>query len=85
MRKWTPEAQIHILQNGQSYHQSTLKRTQTLAKQTPPGTTNRLATTEVSQDRSSWTTSTSNVAGIDVAMSTKEQHPHRGLRQGIAT
>jgi len=85
MRKRTPEAQMHILQNGKSYQQSTLKRTQILAKQTPPGTTNGLATTEVSQDSSSWTASTSNVAGINVAKSTKEQHPDRLLQQGIAT
>jgi len=48
---------------------------QTQALQTPPGTTNVLGTTAVSQDTSSPTAFTSNVPGINTTKSTRALHP----------
>ena len=77
--KWT----IFPLKHAE--RETTLKTTQTPAIQTPPGTTNELATTAVSHDTSSPTASTSNVPGINATKSTKAQHPHRLRQQEIAT
>jgi len=77
--KWT------IIPPKHAERESTLKMTPTQAIQTPPGMTNKLATTAVSQDTSSPTASTSNVRGINATKSTKAQHPHRLLQQEIAT
>jgi len=63
--KWT------IIPPKHAERESTLKTTQTPAVQTPPGTTNVLATTTVSQDTSSPTASTSNVPGINPTKSTR--------------
>jgi hypothetical protein len=67
--KWT------IIPPKHAERERTLKTTQTPvvhtpAVQTPPGTTNVLATTAVSQDTSSPTASTSNVPGINATKST---------------
>jgi hypothetical protein len=64
---------------------STLTMTQSLVKQTPPGMTNVLLTTEVSQDTSSPTAFTSNVPGIKTTHSTKEHYPHCLLQQEMVT
>jgi len=77
--KWT------IIRPKHAERESTLKTTQTLATQTPPGTTNELATTAVSQDTSSPTASTLNVPGINAIQRTKARHPHRLLQQEIVT
>ena len=77
--KWTIIPPKHV------ERESTLTTTQTRAILTPPGTTNELVTTAVSQDTSSPTASTSNVRGINATQSTKAQHPHRLLQQEIVT
>jgi hypothetical protein len=66
--KWT------IIPPKHAERESTLKTTQTPVVQTPPGTTNVLATTAVSQDTSSPTASTSNVPGINATKSTRALH-----------
>jgi hypothetical protein len=66
--KWT------IIPPKHAERESTLKTIQTPASQTPPGTTNVLATTVVSQDTSSPTASTSNVPRINATKSTRALH-----------
>jgi hypothetical protein len=66
--KWT------IIPPKHAERESTLKMTQTPAVHTVPGMTNVLATTEVSQDTSSLTASTSNVPGINTTKSTRALH-----------
>jgi len=66
--KWT----IRPMQHAES--EKALKTTPTTAIQTPPGTTNELATMALSQDNSSPTASTSNVPGINATKSIRALH-----------
>ena len=66
--KWT------IIQLKHAERESTLKMSQTLAIQTPPGMTNGLATTAVSPDTSIPTASTSKVPAINVRKSSRAPH-----------
>ena len=66
--KWT------IIPPKHADRENALKKPQTTAIRTPPGMTNELATTAVSQDTSSPTASTSNVPGINATQSIRAQH-----------